>query len=86
VVHVELGEVVEQVPLGEVVLVGPVDQPAEEVIPWTVDVTVEARLADRFDCLGIDVSFLFLESRFSARDRPAVVDRVEVAELVVGLV
>ena len=59
---VELREIVEQISLSEMFLVGMSDEPTVEVISWAIDVGIQTRLADRFDFLSRGVYGLFLEA------------------------
>jgi len=72
VIDVELGVVVEEIPLLEVVSVGVVDDPVEVVVPRAVDERVQARLADYIDLAWRDIDILLLEAGVAVTTKPSV--------------
>ncbi|MDZ7701657.1 MAG: hypothetical protein U5J98_06090 [Halobacteriales archaeon] len=86
VVDVHLREVVEEVPDGEVVLVGAVDEPVEQVVAGAVGQPVQPGLADRIDGVVLDPERFAVEAVTGSLVGPGVLHRLEVGELLEGLV
>jgi len=58
-IDVELREVMKEVAFDEPFLIGRVQDLLEEVVPWTVDIAIQTRLADRRVLPWLDGSTLF---------------------------